>query len=43
MFDNLPAWTWIAFAWSQLVIAYGGYLVYLAWRARKAKAGDEGR
>lgn len=43
MFDNLSPWTWIAAAWLQLVIAYGGYLIYLAWRARQAKAGNEGR
>lgn len=43
MFDNLSAWTWITIAWLQLVVAFGGYLAYLAWRVRKAKAGDEGR
>ncbi len=43
MFDNWSDWTWIAVAWLQVVIAYGGYLAYLAWRARRLKAGDEGR
>jgi hypothetical protein len=30
-------WTWVWLAWSQLVIAYGAYLVYLSWRANKVK------
>lgn len=29
MFDNFGPWTWITIAWAQLLIAYGGYLLYL--------------
>lgn len=42
MFDNLSPWFWIAAAWLQLVIAYGGYMIYLARHERQAKAGSEG-
>ena len=29
------AWLWVALAWAELVVAYGGYLLYLRWRARR--------
>lgn len=40
MFDNLPQWAWVAAAWSQLVIAYGGYLYYLNRRYRRLEDGS---
>ena len=36
MFESWNAWTWVIVAWLQLVVAYGGYAGYLAWRARRA-------
>ena len=42
MFDGWSAWTWVAVAWIELVIAYGGYLIYLRWRqARLSREEDE--
>ncbi len=35
MFENWSPWAWVAAAYLQLVIAYGGYLLYLRARARK--------
>lgn len=35
MFDAWGPWAWVAAAWLELVLAYGGYLVYL--RARAAR------
>lgn len=35
MFDAWNQWTWVAVAWIELVLAYGGYLAYLAWRRRR--------
>lgn len=35
MFDSWNQWTWVAIAWLQLVVAYGGYLAYLDWRRRR--------
>lgn len=44
MFDDWSAWTWVTVAWLELVIAYGGYLLYLRWRAaRLAREEDEER
>lgn len=45
MFESLTAWQWVAAAWLQLAVAYGGYLVYLAVRRRRvvdAAHDDEG-
>ncbi len=45
MFESLTAWQWVAFAWLQLAVVYGGYLVYLAVRRRRiadAARADEG-
>ncbi len=41
MFDNVPNWGWVAFAWLELVIAYGGYMYYLNWRKRRLQEKDE--
>lgn len=41
MFDNWTAWTWVAAAWIQLVLAYGGYLIYLRWRAARLGREEE--
>jgi hypothetical protein len=35
VFDAWNQWTWVAIAWLQLVVAYGGYLAYLDWRRRR--------
>ncbi len=36
MFDgSWSQWNWVWFAWAQLALAYGGYALYLAWRARR--------
>jgi hypothetical protein len=35
VFDGWSAWTWVAIAWLQLLLAYGGYLAYLGWRRRR--------
>lgn len=48
MFENLSAWQWVALAWIQLAIAYGGYLLYLRGRRRRlererAELADEKR
>ena len=40
MFDTMTQWTWVAIAWSQVLIAYGGYLAYLGWRRRRLEADD---
>ncbi|MDE0529024.1 MAG: hypothetical protein OXH85_10115 [Truepera sp.] len=29
------AWLWVALAWVELVVAYGGYLLYLRLRGRR--------
>lgn len=39
MFESWNEWTWVAVAWLELVLTYGGYLAYLRWRARRAHAG----
>lgn len=33
-FDSWGPWAWVAFAWAQLFITYGGYQLYL-WRRLK--------
>lgn len=35
MFESLPPSAWVAAAWLQLALAYGGYWLYL--RARRAR------
>lgn len=35
MFENLSSAQWVALAWLQLAVAYGGYLAYLAGRRRQ--------
>lgn len=37
MFDSWSAWAWIAAAWFELILAYGGYLLYLRWRAKRVE------
>ncbi|MDR9390413.1 MAG: hypothetical protein RI554_00110 [Trueperaceae bacterium] len=41
MFDAWGPWAWVAAAWLQLPLAYGGYLIYLAWRAKRLRAEEE--
>ena len=41
MFDSLGTWGWVAFAWAQLFVAYGGYLGYLRWRERRLEREEE--
>ncbi|MFO7546326.1 MAG: hypothetical protein R6W77_12615 [Trueperaceae bacterium] len=43
MWANLSHTQWIALAWGQLILAYVGYLVYLGWRARRAREGEDRR
>ena len=43
MFDQWSAWTWVAVAWLELVLAYGAYLAYLGWRRRKLLSDDRAR
>ncbi|MEX2535319.1 MAG: hypothetical protein WD273_06910 [Trueperaceae bacterium] len=40
MFDNWGPWAWVATAWLELLLAYGGYLLYLRSRAKRLE--DEG-
>lgn len=43
MFDAWTPWTWVAVAWLELAVAYGGYLVYLNRRARRAEREEDDR
>ena len=36
MFDSWGHWAWVALAWAQLLVTYGGYMVYLNRRAKRA-------
>lgn len=36
MFDSWGHWAWVALAWAQLFVTYGGYLLYLRRRAKRA-------
>lgn len=40
MFDNVPTWGWVAVAWLELVLAYGGYMFYINWRQKRLKDDD---
>lgn len=40
MFDNWSQWAWVALAWLELLVAYGGYLFYL--RSRGKRLEEEG-
>lgn len=40
MFENLPQWAWVVAAWLELLVAYGGYLLYLRARARRLEERD---
>lgn len=35
MFDAWGPWAWVAAAWAQLAVAYGGYVIYLGLRRRR--------
>lgn len=35
MFDDWSPWTWVALSWLELLVAYGGYLLYLRSRAKR--------
>jgi len=41
MFDSWNAWQWVAAAWLELILAYGGYLWYLRRRARRSNTDVE--
>lgn len=32
---NFSQWGWVLFSWSQLVIAYVAYQLYLVWRFKR--------
>lgn len=40
MFESWSPWSWVMVAWAELVVAYGGYLAYLGWRARRVRRGE---
>lgn len=40
MFESWSAWTWVALAWAELVVAYGAYLLYLRWREKSLDKED---
>ena len=40
MFADLNPWTWVVIAWLELLLAYGGYLLYLRNRARRLEEED---
>jgi hypothetical protein len=40
VFEAWSPWTWVAIAWLELVVAYGGYLVYLDRRRRRLLSDD---
>lgn len=35
MFEAWGPWAWVAFAWAQLLVTYGGYTLYLRQRAKR--------
>lgn len=41
MFDAWGPWAWVAAAWLELAVAYGGYLIYLGWRRSRARREEE--
>lgn len=43
MWADLTPTQWIAIAWGELIVAYAAYLVYLNWRARKARSTEDER
>ena len=43
MFESWSDWTWVAVAWLELVLAYGGYAAYLAWRSRRVRSLEDER
>jgi hypothetical protein len=40
VFESMSQWTWVAVAWAQVLLAYGGYLAYLGWRRRRLLEDD---
>jgi len=38
VFEGWSHWVWVTIAWSQVVLAYAGYLAYLGWRKRRLLA-----
>lgn len=37
MFEHLTHWQWVWLAWGELIVAYVGYMLYLAWRRRRVE------
>jgi len=35
MFESWGQWGWVALAWAQLVLFYGGYQLYLSRRLKR--------
>ncbi len=35
LFGSWGPWAWVALAWAQLFVTYGGYQLYLRRRAKK--------
>jgi hypothetical protein len=35
VFESSNHWAWVTLAWGELILAYGGYLLYLNWRRQK--------
>ena len=41
VFETLSQWGWVSIAWAEVLAAYVGYLLYLRWRAKRARDEDE--
>jgi len=41
--DLAAHWRWVALIWIEVVLAYGGYSLYLAARARRAERREDDR
>lgn len=39
MFEAWGPWAWVAAAWIEVALAYGGYLAYVRWREQRARRG----
>lgn len=43
MWADLTQNQWVAIAWIELLLVYGGYLFYLNWKSRKGTRDGPGR